>query len=77
MGLRDVRLHAGRTKSRMVNFTRSKVPLHRWGQEPANRKPAPATKVINLANHLRRQTGIDVEETEDQPAPAEITAARQ
>jgi hypothetical protein len=75
-GLRDVRLQAGRTKSPTVYFTRSKVPAHRWGQEPANRKAAPATQVINLANHLRLQIGIDVEETEDQPAPAEVTAAR-
>lgn len=36
----------------------------------------PAAKDINLANHLRLQIGIDVEETGDQPAPAEVTVAR-
>jgi hypothetical protein len=54
------------------NFTRSKVSPHRWGQEPLNR----------CQGHQPRQSsalqmGVDVEETEGEPAPAEITAVRQ
>jgi hypothetical protein len=77
MGLRDVKLQAGRTKSRTVNFTPGKMPRTAGARNRRTAKygwkPAPADKVINLANRRRWRTGIDVEETEDGQRRAEIT----